>query len=495
VRLGAAQKNRPAGGVQEIVLPNNPHPRQLEFHKAAGKYRYRLYGGARSGGKSHAVRWDAIYHCLTWPGTVCLILRRTYPELKKYQIIPILEELPGVLFKWSADDKILTFYNGSRIDFGYLDTEEDVGRYHGADYNLIYFDEVTQFTYRQWSKMIGSNRAKKGCKPGMIASGMPGGIGHAWVKALWITKDRKKLGVCDGLEPASYNPDEYHFTKSTVYDNPTISLSNPEYVESLKNLPPALRAAWLDGNWDLVAGQYFDCWGEHCLIEPPKERFPSWYRRWASIDWGYAHEAAVYWHVSDPDGKSVITYREFVVRRTTPPELAHAIADLTEPGEPLDAIYLSPDAYARRTAEATIALEMNEVFWQRGLPEAAQAQDNRVSGWSLMHAFLKAGRWKIVRPDENEMGGCPKLIDTMPLAQRDEKNQEDVIKFDGDDPLDAARYGIATRWLPRTTPADVELERRLSGITDYTSKFIYGRQIAAELRKRDQPIILGRRVA
>lgn len=52
------------------------NPKQAMFLKSRALYT--AYGGARGGGKSHAVRIKAVIGALKWPGIKILILRRTY---------------------------------------------------------------------------------------------------------------------------------------------------------------------------------------------------------------------------------------------------------------------------------------------------------------------------------------------------------------------------------------------------------------------------------
>ena len=56
-----------------------PTPKQVQFYKAATKHVG--FGGARGGGKSHAVRTKAVLLAFEYPGIRMLIVRRTYPEL------------------------------------------------------------------------------------------------------------------------------------------------------------------------------------------------------------------------------------------------------------------------------------------------------------------------------------------------------------------------------------------------------------------------------
>ena len=162
----------------------------------------------------------------------------------------------------------------------------------------------------------------------------------------------------------------------------------------------------------------------------------------------------------------VITYREHVTHRTAPRELARQIIERSlssappgvrnagfqpagvafsvdsaadSPREKIDAIYLSPDAFARRTDEASIAEQMGDIFAAAGLPRPVPADDDRVGGWMLMYQMLDAGEWLLT-------DNCTELIRTLPTLVRDSARVEDVEKMDGDDPADAARYGLKTRY-------------------------------------------------
>src|SRR5437762_8072966 len=100
-------------------------------------------------------------------------------------------------------------------------------------------------------------------------------------------------------------------------------------------------------------------------------------------------------------------------------------------------VFLSPDAFAHRTAEASIAEQLGDVLVANGLPRPAPADDDRVGGWQWMYQLLENDAWMIT---EN----CAKLIDGIPLLVRDERRIEDVRKMDGDDAADAARYGLVS---------------------------------------------------
>ena len=103
-----------------------PNGRQKEFLLA--RSRFVAYGGARGGGKSWAVRQKAKLAALYYPGIRMLLLRRSYPELRENHILPLMGELQGVA-RWKEGEKCFLFPGGSRLRFGYCDSDSDVLRY------------------------------------------------------------------------------------------------------------------------------------------------------------------------------------------------------------------------------------------------------------------------------------------------------------------------------------------------------------------------------
>ena len=105
-----------------------------------------LFGGAAGGGKSYAQLIDAFLYAMKYPFSKQLILRRTLPELEKSLIRVSLGLYDGRIYRYNSSKHTGTFTNGSIIDFGYCDRENDVFKYQSAEYDVIRFDELTHFT-------------------------------------------------------------------------------------------------------------------------------------------------------------------------------------------------------------------------------------------------------------------------------------------------------------------------------------------------------------
>jgi len=454
-----------------------PFPRQSEFHRSQAKYR--LFGGAAGPGKTMALLWEGITQAVRNPGVDTLLMRRTFPELESSLINYFRRVVPRDLYESYNESKhVVTWHNGSTTRFGYSATENDIYQYQGAEFLFIGIDELTLFTLGQWQFLTSRNRCSlRGTRPCMAGATNPGNIGHAWVKALWIDKR-----PAPGMErPEQYDPADYDFIRATLDDNPKYA-NDAGYRKTLEALPHAMRQAFLLGDWNVFAGQYFDIFDGRHVARPEQLGIEPWWPRWISIDWGFEHPSAVYWHAARPDG-AVLTYREFVANHLSPRMLGQAIAERslehTGRGERIGDVYLSPDAFARRSSELTIAEQLGDVLAQNGLPRPAPADDDRIGGWMLLYQMLEAGQWVIA---EN----CARLIDCLPTLTRDPANVEDVRKMDGDDPADSARYGLKSRLAPGRVPLEQRVAERVTAV-DPTSRAIWTQKFLADERAARRP--------
>ena len=73
-----------------VKIGGVPTPRQREFF--ASRSRFTAYGGARGGGKSWALRRKLVAMCLRYEGIRCLLVRRTFPELRANHVVAFLRE-------------------------------------------------------------------------------------------------------------------------------------------------------------------------------------------------------------------------------------------------------------------------------------------------------------------------------------------------------------------------------------------------------------------
>lgn len=227
------------------LVIDGPNEKQALF--LLDKHKYIAYGGARGGGKSWAVRTKAKLMALRYPGIRLLIVRRSYPELINNHINTLRKELLGIA-KYNDKDKVLRFINGSTINFTYCDRDQDLDRLQGVEYDVIFLDEATQLSEYQMKTIVACVRGVNDFPKRVYFTCNPGGQGHGYIKRLFI----------DRRFESGENPADYAFIQALVRDNTALMQTQPEYIRQLEALPPHLREMWLEGRWDVFAGQFFE---------------------------------------------------------------------------------------------------------------------------------------------------------------------------------------------------------------------------------------------
>ena len=415
--------------IEKLLSSLHPFPPQEAFFRA--KARRIAYGGARGGGKSFAMRAKLVLLALRYSGIQILLLRRSFPELRENHINPLRRWLHGIAhFRESTKEFI--FPNGSRIKLGYLAEEADSLQYQGQAYEVIGMEEATQFTESQYYAMTECCRLSGAMRekfvPRMYFTMNPGGVGHAWVKRLFIDRDYRE-GEC---------AEDYVFIPSTVYDNRYLLKENPEYVRNLESLPPLRRKAMLEGDWDAFEGQYFTEFDRSRHELQPFEIPKSWHR-FAAMDYGLDMTCCL-WFAYPPDRSRLVVYRELHQPDLVLSDAARKIASATA-GEELRYIAASPDLAGRRQDVGKTGFDIMAGVGLRGL---IPADNSRIPGWRRIREFLRA---------EGEDGAyfgifssCPNLLRTLPRLTFDPVHTEDaaITPHEITHAPDALRYGLAS---------------------------------------------------
>lgn len=389
--------------------------RQKLFFMA--RRRFIGYGGARGGGKTWSVRMKAMLLASRYAGIKILIVRRSFQELRDNHILPLQMELRDIA-RWKEQEKRFIFPNGSYIRFGYCSAERDVLQYQGQEYDIIFIDEATQLTEFQFQTFKGCLRGVSGYPKRMYLTCNPGGVGHAWVKRLFI----------DRLYHGDERADDYEFIQAKVTDNPVLMEKDPEYIRMLESLPYELREAWLNGSWDVFAGQYFSEWDRDVHVVAPFEP-PAWWRRYVTIDYGLDMLAAYLIAVDEHDMAYVI--REVYqgrdlgenARGLIVSEAAQAVLDMVG-GDKVTAYLAPPDLWAARQETGR---SVADIFAEHGIALTKTSND-RLDGWMAMHERLH------VFEDERGLRVaklrifplCTNLIRTLPQLRYDDKRVNDV---------------------------------------------------------------------
>ncbi len=389
----------------KLSLSGRPSARQQEFFSS--KTKFVAYGGARGGGKSWALRRKLTLMCIKYKGLSALLIRRSYPELRENHIRPLLSELHGIA-SYNETQKVFTFANGSRIRLGYLETENDVGRYQGAEFDVIAIDEATQLSEYQYQALTACLRGTSDLPKRMYITCNPGGIGHGWVKRLFIDRDY------NGSEKA----EDYSFIQALVYDNKELLKHNPDYVKQLEALPVKMRDAWLYGRWDIFSGQFFSEFDEE--VHTGEFTLPDNVVHYAAIDYGLDMLAVVFVAV-DTEGKAYV-YDEICEKDLIVSKAAERISEKIG-GTKISAFIAPSDLWSRQKDSGK---SISELFCENGIP-LMKIRGSRSEGWLSLKEWLKK--------EKDESGRtvcsmiihrrCKNLISCLPRLIYDDKKPND----------------------------------------------------------------------
>ena len=434
--------------------------RQMDFLNEGATYK--LMGGAQGGGKSRACRMEAFRCCEIIPRCKGLVLRRSRGEVIKNFVEPLLEETRVTnedgtsqpYLRWLSSKNRIIFPNGSIIDIGYCESEADVERYRGLEYDFICIEELTQWEFLWWKKIMTSLRtAKQGVRPFFFGSTNPGGIGHAWVKRLWITRKFEE----------NEDPADYGMVRATIYDNPIFMALNPEYLKNLLSLPEKERRARLHGDWDVFEGQFFSEYREALHTCSPFYPTEGIKRRIIAFDYGYKNPLSVGWYAMTNSGH-VYRYRELYGAGMLYSDMAKRIAAMTKEDEIIDVIVGDPAALEKKNESTGTSLrdEFAKVANELGmgwLKNIQPANNNRKDGWLTVRQYLQV----YVDPNTGVefcplhlMTNGPNLIRCLPDQIHDKRNVEDMDTTGEDHPVDELRYALMELGISIMASADVQ---------------------------------------
>jgi hypothetical protein len=287
-------------------------------------------------------------------------------------------------------------------------------------------DQLEKNTYGTFNTLRGSLRWPGVKHNPFLGTANPGGIGHLFVKQIWV----------DHNPPAELVPlaDEFIYIKALPKDNPYLP---PSYWEELESQPEPLRSAWLLGDWTIFAGQALPSWSELKHTIPPRE-LPNHWPRWRSVDWGYAKPWCCLWWAMDPDLGRKYIYREAYEVQLTDTQQARIIKEMTPPTERISITYADPSMWAKKNVKNVVTSTAQE-YQDEGVT-LTRADNDRLSGKRKLD--------RVLAPLPDGLPGllvfntCYNVVRTLPALPSDPNNPEDVDTRADDHAYDAIKYGL-----------------------------------------------------
>ena len=453
-----------------------------------------FYGGAAGGGKSDFLLGDFVQDVPKYGGAwVGILFRRTYNELE--ELMRRAHELyPQTGGVWHEQPKTWTWPNKAQLKMRYLEREADATRYLGHSYTWIGWDELTQWPGDYGYKYLRGRLRSAAQVPTkrIRAAANPGGVGHHWVKSYFVSP-----------YPTGYKPIDDAvtgmqriFIPAKLTDNQILLSSDPGYAGRLRGLASdAMVRAWLDGDWTVIEGAFFDCWSlERHVVSP--FTLPADWTRFRSMDWGSAKPFSVgWWAIASetiyvgrkrvPRG-ALVRFSEWYGSKRTAEGMGTnvglkldaetAAAGIVEreqrlqakwPGQRLRTAVADPSIF-KEDGGPSIGERINTVLTRSKIVPFRKADNTRVpqrgalSGWDQVRA-------RLVGDGEDPMifffSTCVDSIRTLPNLQHDPDRPEDVQTDSEDHAPDEIRYACNSRPISRTIPV-VKIEPTV-GYTTY----------------------------
>jgi hypothetical protein len=382
-----------------------PNKRQAAFLAVPSTIKEAFYGGGAGSGKSDVLLVYGLIH--RWHENAMfkqVFMRRTYPDLKK----EILGRSREIYSKFGATfnktDMVWTFPRtdqygsglmgnaGAQIFLGHCEEEKDVHNYDSMEISLFTPDELTNCTeYIYLYIAFERGRAPKdsGLPSITRGAGMPGGIGHTFVKKRFV--DPYPAG---GRRIIGKGGNQRIYIHATLEDNK--DNIDPTYSQSLDGRPDAERKAKKFGDWSAYLGQVFDEFRDKKYPDEPANALhvvepfaiPNWWPKFVIGDWGFAAMCYIGFYAVSPS-KRLYLYREIYWTKTKISEWGPVVKSFIQQEEP-KVIKFCQSAKQDRGLEHTVQGEIEKELG-RPIELSGNSAGSRIAGKMMLHEYL---RWK-----------------------------------------------------------------------------------------------------
>lgn len=469
-------------------------------------------GGGRGAAKSSGA--DRVVITLMHERKIRLacLMMRNFDQVYKYHIEPIGRDFEwleaGLKKSMPASLKI----GKCQLDFSYAENYDDIERrFRSGNYELVVIDQAEQFSEREIREIRKATRMKGGGQAKIVLLFNMRGAGiqtlRKWFHLHEFNKDEDpaeyaflKFNPWDNVEwvrkalaEDGYSEDDYYAW--TDEQRKDYAAKRGPYTKQLATDDEVIRQADWEGGWDSLEGAYFanvfDLETTRAQLDLVAALMKPWASMWLSQDWGKSHWCSSHWHYRVTLAPSevtkylgwtrrtplnvVMTFREMIVSEMTSTAVARKLVECTPDGERnrIKAYFLSPEMVT--DDPNTIGSQQGKELRPYGMPGPIKADNERVGGWGLMSKLLKATKDKGIDADGQEYADCwlissecVELLKALPMAMRDPKNLDDVLKTDKSqakieqDVLDDVRYGLKSMLSPKKKTEDDKYQEKMS---------------------------------
>ena len=376
----------------------------------------------------------------------CLHLRRTRTMLdqtiaKTMKCYPLIDPQAH----WDGSRSTWTFSSGYKVQFGHCKDPDDYLAYYSSEFTLLIFDELNQFLEKQYQEiktrlrtsdpvLMKMLKTRSMSNPVVQHEGQDFTINDPyWVRKHFVdpapegnTVIRKRFKMSDG----SIRHKTRIYLPARLSDNPNKEF-RLNYEHQLRDAPPHVRRALLEGDWYHVAnGFYADAWQSELHVCEPFA-IPSDWPVFRSMDWGYKAPGCIYWAALDPDD-TLFVFREYTFQGKYAREVAARVKEIEE------------DEGLWKGKRSTISGPADTQLWEaRGDSGRSKAEDFSAEGISWVPADKKSRRRNaerfIERLRDHQNGTvapgivffntCRNALKTIPSMPRDPSDPE--LPMDG----------------------------------------------------------------
>ena len=418
-----------------------PNPGQQEFAlRQPYSIKEILYGGARGGGKTFAgLLWLTEY--VDHPRFQGLVIRRNGDDLGDW-IERARYMYAGLGVQITGNPPVLRFPSGALIRTGHLKDDTTYTKYQGHEYQKILIEELTQIVSKdRYVKLVSSCRTTiPELAPQVFATTNPGGIGHLWVKEMFVDPHEPNVAFKgeDGIRRV--------YIPATVDDNPVLTEADPEYLtrlEALRWTDEALWKAWRYGDWNIFVGQVFGEWRPRKHVIPQLPVNLENCKVYGAMDWGFNDPTSIHWLAVAPENdlgvKHIYCYREMYNNGKTAEYWADQVDDVVK-HEPMVSFIMPHDCFSHLGGSATIASRFQAKKAISVRSAEAKSHSAKINRQSLLHDLLQDS------PDGTPylqvVETCRNLIKTIPALPYSDTKPEEIDDEAEDHAYDSLTYGL-----------------------------------------------------